>query len=45
MKYSPGAGEFSIGCNYWSSEAGIRMWRDWSESAVEKDFAALKNAR
>ena len=42
MEYLPGAGEFSLGCNYWSSEAGIRMWRDWSEPAVEKDFAALK---
>ncbi|MBO4630970.1 MAG: beta-mannanase, partial [Lentisphaeria bacterium] len=42
MKYLPGADEFSIGCNYWSSEAGIRMWREWSEPAVEKDFSALK---
>ena len=42
MKYLPGAADFLVGCNYWSSEAGIRMWQDWSEEAVEKDFAALK---
>ena len=40
MEYLTGANEFLTGCNYWSSEAGIRMWRDWSEEAVEKDFAA-----
>ena len=44
MKYLPGAADFLVGCNYWSSEAGIRMWRDWSEEAVEKDFAALKDS-
>ena len=43
MEYLTGANEFLTGCNYWSSEAGIRMWRDWSEEAVEKDFAALKD--
>ena len=43
MEYLTGASEFLTGCNYWSSEAGIRMWRDWSEEAVEKDFAALKD--
>lgn len=32
---------FLLGCNYWASHAGIRMWEDWSEAAVEKDFAAL----
>ena len=42
MQYLPGAADFLLGCNYWSSEAGIRMWRDWSEEALEKDFAALK---
>lgn len=44
MDFLPGAKEFLIGCNYWSSEAGIRMWHDWSESAVERDFAALKES-
>ena len=44
MKFLPGANAFLVGCNYWSSEAGIRMWRDWSEKTVEKDFAALKKA-
>ena len=44
MHFLPGTKEFLIGCNYWSSNAGIRMWRDWSEDSVEKDFAALKEA-
>ena len=42
MEFLPGATEFLAGCNYWSSETGIRMWREWSEKAVEKDFAAVK---
>ena len=37
MKFLPGASAFLTGCNYWSSEAGIRMWHDWSEKTVEKD--------
>ena len=36
-------GEFFVGCNYWGSKAGVRMWRaqDWSEKEIEKDLAAL----
>lgn len=39
-------GEFFIGCNYWGSRAGIRMWRaqDWDAESVRKDLAALKEA-
>ena len=44
MQYLPGADNFLVGCNYWSSEAGIRMWHDWSVEAVEKDFAVLKES-
>ena len=44
MHYLPGTNDFLIGCNYWSSEAGISMWHEWSAEAVEKDFAALKDA-
>ena len=44
MKYLTGASEFLVGCNYWSSESAINMWHNWSEEAVEKDFAALKEA-
>ena len=44
MQLLPNADKFLIGCNYWSSQSGISMWRDWSESAVEQDFAALKDA-
>ena len=42
MEYLPNSNEFLVGCNYWSSEAGIRMWRDWDPDAVEKDFAAMQ---
>ena len=44
MHYLPGTNDFLIGCNYWSSEAGVSMWHEWSIEAVEKDFAALKDA-
>ena len=43
MKFLPGVGDFIAGCNYWSSESGIRMWSDWSEEVVAKDFAAMKS--
>ena len=42
MECLPGCSQFLVGCNYWSSEAGIRMWRQWSEEAVDRDFAVLK---
>lgn len=32
---------FKIGCNYWASNAGMMMWRDFDEKTVEKDFAFL----
>lgn len=30
-----------IGCNYWASNAGVRMWRDWDETAVRDDLKIL----
>ena len=33
--------DFIIGCNYWASNAGTRMWSDFSESAIEKDIKTL----
>ena len=44
MQLLPNADKFLIGCNYWSSQSGISMWRDQSESAIEQDLAALKDA-
>ncbi len=38
------SGTFTIGCNYWASHAGTRMWRDWRPEVVERDFAALAAA-
>ena len=32
---------FIIGCNYWASNAGTEMWKNWSEEAVREDFAIL----
>ena len=30
-----------IGCNYWASHAGTRMWELWDEKVVESDFRKL----
>ena len=32
---------FFSGCNYWASNAGTFMWRNWSPEAVERDFKQL----
>ena len=29
MQHLTGADDFLIGCNYWSSESAISMWRNW----------------
>ena len=34
--FSPG--RTAVGCNYWASHAGVRMWRDWNPAQVERDF-------
>ncbi len=33
--------KFSLGCNYWASNAGVHMWRCWDETAVEEDLKRL----
>lgn len=33
--------DFILGCNYWASNAGTDMWRDWSEKAVREDLDIL----
>ena len=30
-----------LGCNYWASHAGVRMWSDWRPQEVEKDLDAM----
>ncbi len=35
--------EFILGCNYWASNAGTDMWRDFDASAIEKDLQALSS--
>jgi beta-galactosidase len=34
-------GSFVVGCNYWASNAGTHMWRDWRPDIIEKDFKQL----
>ncbi len=34
--------DFMIGCNYWASHAGIEMWAQWDEKAVERDLKLLQ---
>lgn len=35
--------KFLIGCNYWASNAGADMWRDWDEAAVIEDLDILSD--
>ena len=37
-------GTFTLGCNYWASHAGTRMWTDWREDVVDADLARLAAA-
>lgn len=37
-------GTFTVGCNYWASHAGTRMWSDWRPDIVDRDLAALAAA-
>ncbi len=33
--------DFILGCNYWASNAGADMWRDFDEEAVREDLRVL----
>lgn len=33
--------EFKLGCNYWASNAGTEMWKQWDEGSVQRDFQTL----
>lgn len=33
--------EFMLGCNYWASNAGTEMWRQWDADVVDDDFKIL----
>ncbi len=33
--------DFIIGCNYWASNAGTEMWREWDENAIREDLEVL----
>lgn len=37
-------GRFIVGCNYWASHAGTRMWAEWQPDVVEKDLQRLAQA-
>lgn len=44
MKIFEKKGKFEYGVNFWASEEGIRMWRNWNEESVRRDIEALKEA-
>lgn len=35
------SGALALGCNYWSSHAGVHMWRNWDEEIVRADLRSL----
>ena len=37
-------GKFYLGCNWWGSESGLYMWRNWNEQNVYDDFKLLSEA-
>src|SRR5512137_1083359 len=37
-------GSFVVGCNYWASHAGTRMWSDWQPAVVDADLQQLAGA-
>ena len=37
-------GRFVVGCNYWASHAGTRMWADWQPEVVQRDLRRLQHA-
>ena len=38
------SGYFFVGCNYWASHAGTRMWSNWKQEIIEQDFQKLADA-
>ncbi len=38
------SGKFYVGANYWASNAGMYMWRDWSPETVAEDFRKMGEA-
>ncbi len=46
MTTPPAAGPqtFLLGCNYWASHAGTRMWSDWQPDVVRADLSQLASA-
>ncbi len=35
--------DFFLGCNYWASNAGTEMWRNFDEDAIKDDFKILSS--
>ncbi len=42
--YLTSPGSFVVGCNYWASHAGTRMWSDWRPDIVDADLRQLAEA-
>ena len=34
--------EFIVGCNYWASNAGTNMWKDFDIDVIENDIRILR---
>ena len=34
--------EFIVGCNYWASNAGTNMWKDFDINVIENDIKILR---
>ncbi|MGE5530803.1 MAG: hypothetical protein ACM3VW_01630, partial [Bacteroidota bacterium] len=37
-------GGFVVGANYWASQAGTAMWREWRPDVVNDDLRRLSEA-
>lgn len=35
--------EFMIGCNYWASNAGTEMWKEFAPEIIDKDLSVLSS--
>lgn len=34
--------KYMLGCNYWASNTGVYMWRNFDETVIDRDFALLE---
>ncbi len=39
-----GNGTFFVGCNYWASNAGTNMWKDWRSEIIDADMKQISES-